>query len=111
MMDIAQKEKAIKKQKKASKIVLNVSTVAGVSLGLFLLYFIIPFIHEDDSTQKMQNLLALYGLVFLAYVGVMVGVYVFLRPYIFFFSGFAKFIFLPTVAILFAYDIYKLITG
>ncbi|HPD83209.1 MAG: hypothetical protein R3D88_00800 [Alphaproteobacteria bacterium] len=101
----------IRKEKKAAKIFKNTALMGGIGFGLFVLSFIAPLIYRASTTGDMQDIFIKYGLYMMAYVGVMLVTFIFMRGYIFFINGLMQYLVLPTVAILFAMDIYNVIAG
>ncbi len=104
-------EAEIKREKKAAKVFRKTALLGGVGMGLFLLSLIAPLIYKSDITGDMQGLFVKYGVYLMAYVGIMVLTFVFVRGKIFLVNGVMQYVVLPTVAILFAMDAYNIITG
>lgn len=101
----------VKREKKANKIFFGVAKMAGVTVGLFILSLIAPLIYDAGATSAMQGLFNKYGLLMMLYIGVMVFTFLFLRKNIVTVNILMRYLYLPSVAIMFVYEAYNIMTG
>lgn len=108
-MDEYEKERA--RDKKIAKIMKRSAIAVGAGLGLFFLTFILPEISDREKMTAMKSLLSHTGLSVAGYGGIMTMVVFFLRPRALMADGLMNWLIVPTYALWFAFEAYKVLAG
>jgi hypothetical protein len=102
-------ELTAEQDKKAKKAFFKAAGITGIGFGLFLLSIIGPFIYSGEETLAMQAMFFKYGVMVMLYTASMVGVFMFMRKWMVPTNIFMQWVYLPTLAIMFAMEAYEIL--
>jgi site-specific recombinase len=108
-MDEYEKERA--RDKKIAKIMKRAGIALGAGFALFFLTFILPEISDKEKMGAMKTLLSHTGLSVAVYGGIMSLVVFFLRPRALLADGLMNWLVVPSYALWFAFEAYKVLAG
>ena len=95
-------------EKRVRKIISKAAQMAAVAVGLLILSFMLPLLNESEVTKGLQSAFSRAGIWLLIYSVVIFTSFAFLKQNIMLINAIMQYIFLPSVGIVFAMDLYEI---
>ena len=103
-------ELTAEQDKKAKKVFFKAAGITGIGFGLFLLSIIGPFIYSGEEIAALQAMFFKYGVMTMIYTATMIGVFLFMRKWMVPTNIFMQWVYLPTLALMFAMEAFEILT-